>query len=264
MTMPNKKKCSKAQYSTEFIILASFMVLVVLGFFVVSSSKVVEFGEERNKRVAEDIANFIYKEVETARSVNDGYVRLFAVPQTIDGINYSITITDNRELTVNYLDIEYVKLLPSGFVGNITKGLNLISKIKGIVYLNLNAAQLPQQGIVGLIMKNSARNVVNFDDNGNVVLLGVIETNAPNARLQPTSDDEFIVKDSSGNIVTRISLVSGNMYLKGVLQQKQISLNPNSQISNFIIKDVNGNVVAYIDENGNLYLQGTLTQSGNP
>lgn len=127
---------SKSQSATEFIVLASFMLLVMLGFFAVTSSKVLEAREEDNRKIAEDIAEFAYREIETAKSVNDGYARTFAMPQTVNGINYSISIIDNRELTVSYLGYEHVKFLPSNITGNIAKGSNKISKNNGVVLIN--------------------------------------------------------------------------------------------------------------------------------
>ena len=127
------KICLKAQSAIEFIVLASFMLLVILGFFAVVSSNVLEAKEEGNRKTAEDIADFAYREIETAKSVSDGYTRIFVMPQTVNGIDYSINITDNRELTVNYLDNEYVKFLPSNVTGSINKGNNKILKKDGIV-----------------------------------------------------------------------------------------------------------------------------------
>lgn len=127
---------SKSQSAIEFIVLASFMLLVIVGFFAVASSKVLESREEANRQISQDIAELAYKEIEIAKSVNDGYARTFIMPQTVNGVNYSIRIIDNRELVVNYLENEYVKFIPSNVTGNIIKGNNKISKSNGIVYIN--------------------------------------------------------------------------------------------------------------------------------
>lgn len=112
------------------------MLLVIVGFFAVASSKVLESKEESNRQISQDIAEFAYNEIEMAKSVNDGYARTFIMPQTINGVNYSISIIDSRELVVNYLGHEYVKFIPSNVTGNITKGSNKISKASGIIYIN--------------------------------------------------------------------------------------------------------------------------------
>ena len=125
----------KSQSATEFIVLASFMLLVILGFFAVTSSNLLEARGEANRKTAKDIADFAYKEIEIAVSLNDGYTRTFEIPQKVNGIAYTINITDNRELTVNYLDNEYVRFLPPKIIGNISKGINQIKKLNGIIYV---------------------------------------------------------------------------------------------------------------------------------
>ena len=127
---------SKSQSATEFIVLASFMLLVILGFFAVTSSKILEAKDEGNKKIAEDIADFAYREIDIAKSVNDGYSRIFSMPPSVNGINYTISIIDNKELVVNYLDNEYVKFLPYNVTGNIAKGNNKISKNNGLISIN--------------------------------------------------------------------------------------------------------------------------------
>ena len=129
------KFSKESQSAVEFIVLASFMLLVILGFFAVTSSRMLEAKEESNRKTAEDIAEFAYREIEIAKSVNDGYTRVFAMPQTVNGVNYSISIVDNRELVVGYLGNEHVKFLPSNVTGTIGVGFNEIKKINESVYI---------------------------------------------------------------------------------------------------------------------------------
>ena len=126
----------KAQSAMEFVVLASFMLLVILGFFAITSSKVLEAKEEGNKKIAQDIAEFVSNEIELAKSVNDGYTRVFMMPPTVNGVSYDIKIIDNKELIVNYLGYEHVKFLPSEVTGNIDKGKNKISKSNGVISLS--------------------------------------------------------------------------------------------------------------------------------
>ena len=126
----------KSQSAMEFVMLSSFMLLIILGFFSLASSKMVDAKQEGNRKLAEDIAEFTDREIDTARSVNDGYSRIFEMPLRINGVNYSMNVIDDRELVVNYLDEEYVKFLPANVTGNILKGNNRIAKINGIILLN--------------------------------------------------------------------------------------------------------------------------------
>lgn len=129
---------SKSQSAVEFIVLASFMLLVIMGFFAIASSRLLEAKDEGNRQIAEDIADFAYREIEIAKSASDGYSRSFEMPRAINGISYNISIIDNRELVVNYFDNEYVRFLPSDIAGNIVKGNNLISRSGGVVIISQN------------------------------------------------------------------------------------------------------------------------------
>jgi len=126
----------ESQSATEFIVLASFMLLVILAFVAVTSSKLLDAKEEANKKIAEDIAAIAYKEIETAKLVKDGYTRNFLLPAAVNGVPYSINITDNVELSVSYLGYEYLKFLPSNVTGKIFKGSNKITKNNGVINLN--------------------------------------------------------------------------------------------------------------------------------
>ena len=125
----------KAQSAVEFIFLVSFMLLVIVGFFAITSSKTLEAQEEGNKKIAETIADLAYKEIEIAQSVNDGYIRHFTMPPTVNGISYTIKIIDNKELVVKYVDYEYVKFMPANISGYISIGINTLEKSNGVVYL---------------------------------------------------------------------------------------------------------------------------------
>ena len=129
------EELKKSQSAIEFIFLASFMLLLVVGFFSVVNSKLLQAKEDANVQIAEDSANIVYREVMIAESSNEGYKRTFSAPQTINGADYSMKIIDDRELVVNYLGYEYVKFLPSnvkcggaGVCGNL-KRINTVSKV---------------------------------------------------------------------------------------------------------------------------------------
>jgi len=59
-------------------------------------------------------------------------------------------------------------------------------------------------------------------------------------------------------------LANGNIYIDGTLYENQQSLSPQESSYDFIIQDDGGNAVAYINEQGSMFLEGTLTQNGNP
>ncbi|HLG24027.1 MAG TPA: hypothetical protein VI564_03820 [Candidatus Nanoarchaeia archaeon] len=124
-----------AQSSLEFIVLASFLFLVVVLFLALMSTSLSDSNDLQKEQSAIELSDLIMGEITTARSVNDGYSRTFEIPKSINGINYTVKIIDSRELVVNFLDYEYVRFMPSNFSGNISRGQNRISKTSGIVYI---------------------------------------------------------------------------------------------------------------------------------
>jgi hypothetical protein len=103
----------------------------------------------------------------------------------------------------------------------------------------------------------SDRTVAYFDYLGNLVLTGAFtQDTTPSA----SANDEFRIQNSVGTDVAIIDATNGNMYIKGWLHEQQGTLqNPASD--DFIVKDSNGNIVAYVNSSGDLYLKGKLYQS---
>lgn len=110
-----------------------------------------------------------------------------------------------------------------------------------------------------LLIKNAGIDVASFDQDGFLVIKGALQQNVIPVQ---TSDDEFVIKDNSGNAIAVINLVTGNMAIKGSLFQNQGLLAPASS-SDFVVKDASGNVLDYIDSSGNLYLRKSIVH-GTP
>ncbi|HLB73723.1 MAG TPA: hypothetical protein VJJ98_06870 [Sedimentisphaerales bacterium] len=95
-----------------------------------------------------------------------------------------------------------------------------------------------------------------FDYCGNLLLNGTLtdEQTWPSV----TMDDEFIVRDSTGNNVAVINAVDGDMFIHGVvkLDSNNEWADPDIGANEFIICDKDGKEVGYIDESGNIYLKG--------
>lgn len=152
------KKCLKktnSQFAIEFIMLIAFMFIVFLGFIAIISSKVLDAKENERQKIAEDIATLVKNEIDLARSVSEGYSRTFTLPYTIEGNSYTISIIDNRELVVNYLDKEYVTFLSEKICGDIYIPNNEIDKENGFVCVNSNLGYTECQNAQDLGLCNS-------------------------------------------------------------------------------------------------------------
>ena len=112
------------------------------------------------------------------------------------------------------------------------------------------------------MIKNRQSNVISFSDDGTVFLRGTLTPNV--LTLTSTDEDEFIVRDNNGNNVAILSLATGNMVIRGNLQENQQVLLPSLTSNDFVVKSSTRDVISYIDESGNFFLKGTLAQNGNP
>ncbi|MCK4293108.1 MAG: metallophosphoesterase [Planctomycetes bacterium] len=120
---------------------------------------------------------------------------------------------------------------------------------------------IPQDTSKFYIKNNSGEAVAWFGNLGNVVLKGTLTTGVDPLEEDPEYD-ELRVQDSDGYDVAIIDGMTGDMYIKGSLNENQdmSTLSPEG----FIIKNSNGDVVAYIDDSGDLYLEGNLYENVNP
>ena len=126
---------NKSQSAIEFVILVAFMLIVAVTFFAFTTNKISKSSNDANKQLAEDIADIPLKEVMFAKTVSDGYSRVFTMPSTINNKPFQIAIVDNREIVVNFSGVEAVKFLPDNVSGNLSYGNHLLTKKNGIIVI---------------------------------------------------------------------------------------------------------------------------------
>jgi uncharacterized protein (UPF0333 family) len=127
MLIPDMKR-KRGQSTIEFTVLFSFMILMFSVFFVLIGQKLVELRTERSYEILKELKNIVENEVELARIAEDGYMRSFRLPFTVDNINYNISIVNNTELVITIGDKETFAHLPENVSGNIDRGTNNITK----------------------------------------------------------------------------------------------------------------------------------------
>ncbi|MCP3684136.1 MAG: hypothetical protein GY861_15755 [bacterium] len=82
----------KAQSSIEAAVLIAVMSVIVLGFVAVVTTSMVEI-EKQNERVAiEEIADVVQYEIGLASSAQDGYSRIFTLPDKLSGHSYAVKL----------------------------------------------------------------------------------------------------------------------------------------------------------------------------
>ncbi len=127
------KRGNKGQSTIEFTVLVSFMILMFSIFFVLIGQKLVELRFERNTEIALALKSVVNTEFQLAKVAENGYFRQFKLPASIEGMNYDISITNSTELNIIVGQEEIHMRLPNNISGNISKGLNNITKENKII-----------------------------------------------------------------------------------------------------------------------------------
>ena len=125
---------SKAQISAEFFIFLGLVFLIAIAFEVVSLDQLNDFKAQKESEAVKDLALKVQKELFIAASVEDGFTRVFEIPDKLENINYSLTMKNSTVTAISKNSI-YVVSIPQAN-GNLSKCTNKISKKDGIIYIN--------------------------------------------------------------------------------------------------------------------------------
>jgi hypothetical protein len=124
----------KGQGAIEFIILVGILLVafaLIIGALAVSTNRI---NSEKEIIIGEDLVNKVQQEVQLAHQVNEGYYRIFKLPEKLGGKDYTIDITNNV-VTVTIEGSDYWRYLQP-VQGEIQKGSNIIEKKEDGVYIN--------------------------------------------------------------------------------------------------------------------------------
>ncbi len=101
----------KAQASTEFVLLITFMLLVFIIVTIMVQKQLIQAKEQKNEALAKQLADEINNELKLANEVNPGYYREFYLPTLIGGNPYNMTLESDEDLIINLNGKEYVFFL---------------------------------------------------------------------------------------------------------------------------------------------------------
>ena len=125
---------SKAQISAEFFVLMGIAFLIAIAFEFSALDQLNEFRRQKEDEAVKDLAFKLQKELFIAASVEDGYIRIFKIPNKLDNFNYTI-FTENSTVTVQSEHTLYIVGTPIA-IGNFTNGTNKINKTGGVIHIN--------------------------------------------------------------------------------------------------------------------------------
>jgi len=121
------------QVALEFLLVISILLTLFIVFRIFILKETTDLTHEREFNVVKDMAYMIQTELNLAITLQDGYLRSFKLPDTVDGVNYSVNIIDEY-LVVSSRNQEYLVTIPK-VNGTISKGNVTINKTEGILYV---------------------------------------------------------------------------------------------------------------------------------
>ena len=125
---------SKAQISAEFFVFLGLAFLIAIAFEIASLDQLNDFRKQKESELVRDLALKLQKEVLLAANVEDGYVRVFQIPDKLDNIDYFLTV-QNYTINIQSKNSFYILPIPRT-IGNLTRGANVINKTGGVIYIN--------------------------------------------------------------------------------------------------------------------------------
>ena len=124
---------NKSQISSEFFVFLGLAFLIAIAFEIASLEQLNDFRIQKESEAVKDLALKLQKELLVAAVVEDGYVRIFEIPDKLDSINYSLT-TKNNTISVQSKNAFYIVSIPRA-IGLVGKGTNTINKTNGVIYI---------------------------------------------------------------------------------------------------------------------------------
>ena len=120
-------KRKKGQSSTEFIIVAGTLFLILIGVFFMVQRQMANAKNQRIYDELEELGDLIRTEIQNARASSGTYTREFFIPETVDGKEY-ILFNNEREIIIKFIEYEHIIFLEHNLSGDIQKGANVIHK----------------------------------------------------------------------------------------------------------------------------------------
>ena len=115
-----------AQIFFEFLIMLVVMLFIGMVYLATTRQLFIDVSEEQRATALSDVGYTIQDELIAAMGVEDGYHRVFTVPEKADRFSYTLT-SDATSVSLTSGSMTMTFDLPV-YVGNISKGMNAITK----------------------------------------------------------------------------------------------------------------------------------------
>jgi hypothetical protein len=112
-----RAKRTKAQSSLEFVLLVSFVLLIMGIFLIVVQKNLVTVQQEKEELMVGRILRIVNSELVMAEQSGPGFKRTFFIPTNLDGMEYNISaVTDsggNQDINISINGKDYIFFMSS-------------------------------------------------------------------------------------------------------------------------------------------------------
>ncbi|MBT4166067.1 hypothetical protein HOE04_03455 [archaeon] len=126
----------RSQTAIEFLVLVSAVLFFFVVFFLTIGENIQDKTRENINKIVNEIAFLVQEEISFASESVDGYYRVFKIPESLNGLEYDIDVSDGRVYLKTYNNKYAVALPVQDVSGEIIKGENVLRKEGGVIYLN--------------------------------------------------------------------------------------------------------------------------------
>jgi len=130
------KMFKRSQTAIEFLVLVSAVLFFFVVFFLIVGENIHDKTGENINKIVNELAFLVQSEISFASESEDGYYRVFEIPESLNGLGYQINVSGGMV----YLKTDngrYAVALPvQNVTGEIFKNENILRKNNGVVYLN--------------------------------------------------------------------------------------------------------------------------------
>ncbi len=127
---------SHGQSSFEFVAILGILFLVVLGAFVFVQGRTYAVMQERYSSLLDSVGNMIRSELDLAASAHGDYYREFILPESLENVNYTISMAGAQDIVLSIEGTDYVVFLNQPLTGTVIKGRNVIRKVGSNISVN--------------------------------------------------------------------------------------------------------------------------------
>ena len=170
-----------------------------------------------------------------------------------DGLVYSYNEMDN--ITIN-IENNFAYMKPDGgFTGSrftfITASDSFGQVVSNVFKIEVIRGKVSEERFE--IRDSEDNKLAVFDSFGNLEIKGNLTQDIL------ADENDFIIKDIDDSLNLVVTNPEGNLQIRGSLNKNEGVLNPGPD--SFVIKNKNGEVVAYVNSTGSLFLSGALAES---